>query len=142
MEITNSSRRFGWHSGALTCKTIKLTGGYFYAADGSTYLFYADSAGLNLNTTNIVGGNFTIKAANDFVMYDASATPVNVALIDGATGNATFAGELVIKYVENATQPTLTSNGAICLWKDTDDANKIYIVFRRGSGDYVKVQLT
>jgi len=47
-----------------------------------------------------------------------------------------------IKLYEQDDQPTLTADGEACFWKDTDDSDKIYLVFRRADSDYVKVQLT
>ncbi|MFA7506734.1 MAG: hypothetical protein WCZ11_00700 [Bacilli bacterium] len=49
--------------------------------------------------------------------------------------------EFVLKLVEATTEPTITTTGATVLWKDTDDSNRIYLVFKRGVGDQVKVEL-
>lgn len=43
---------------------------------------------------------------------------------------------------EQAAEPTLSDDGVMAIWKDTDDSNRIYLVYRRGSGDQVKVELT
>lgn len=56
-------------------------------------------------------------------------------------GNATV-GELKIKLYSQAAEPALSADDYLALWKDTDDSNRIYLVFRRGTGDQVKVELT
>lgn len=48
-------------------------------------------------------------------------------------------GELSIKVVAQATEPTISADNRMVIWKDTDDSDKIYLVFRRGSGDQVKL---
>lgn len=41
-----------------------------------------------------------------------------------------------------AAEPTLAADDDSAFWVDTDDANRVYLVFRRGTGDQVKVELT
>jgi len=50
--------------------------------------------------------------------------------------------DLVIKNYSQATEPVLDTNNKLAMWKNTSDADKIYLVFRRGNGDQVKVELT
>jgi len=50
--------------------------------------------------------------------------------------------DITIKLYSQNAEPTLDADGKAALWKDTDDSDKIYLVFRRGSGDQVKIQLT
>ena len=47
-----------------------------------------------------------------------------------------------LRTVSQAAQPTLEADNTACIWIDTDDSNKVYLLFRRGGSDYVKVQLT
>lgn len=47
-----------------------------------------------------------------------------------------------IKLYEQATEPTLTADDYVAIWKDTNDSNRIYLIFRRGSGDQVRVELS
>jgi len=49
--------------------------------------------------------------------------------------------EINFKVVEAATEPIISQDNASIIWKDTDDSNRIYLVFRRGSGDQLKVEL-
>ncbi len=52
------------------------------------------------------------------------------------------APDVKIKMYSQNTEPTLLKDEAAAFWKDTDDSNKIYLIFRRGSADQVKIQLT
>lgn len=47
-----------------------------------------------------------------------------------------------IKLYEQDTEPTLIADDYVAIWKDTNDSNRIYLIFRRGSGDNVKMELT
>lgn len=41
-----------------------------------------------------------------------------------------------------AAEPTLAENDDSAIWVDTDDSDRTYLVFRRGTGDQVKVELS
>jgi len=69
---------------------------------------------------------------------EASATPV-AAMSHG--GDMAIAGEMKIKVISQAAEPTLGADSFMALWIDTDDANRTYLLFRRGVGDHVKVEL-
>lgn len=56
-------------------------------------------------------------------------------LNDGST-------DLIMKMYNQAGIPTLDTDQKLAIWMDADDADKIYLVYRRNSGDQVKVQLT
>jgi len=58
------------------------------------------------------------------------------------TGDLEVKGELTIKVYSQASEPTLDVDNKMCIWIDTDDSNRVYLVFRRGSADQVKVELT
>ena len=58
-----------------------------------------------------------------------------------ATGNTTVVGELKIKVFAQASEPTLNADEYMAIWKDTDDLNRVYLLFRRGVGDQVAVEL-
>ena len=47
----------------------------------------------------------------------------------------------MIVYSQDA-EPTLDEDHKLCVWIDTNDSNRVYLLFRRGSGDHVKVELT
>lgn len=44
-------------------------------------------------------------------------------------------------YSQNA-EPVLAATNEIAIWIDTDDANRVYLLFRRGAGDQVQIELT
>jgi len=50
--------------------------------------------------------------------------------------------DLVLKAYEQDDEPTLDTDNKAAIWIDTNDSNRVYLVFRRGSGDQVKVELT
>lgn len=50
--------------------------------------------------------------------------------------------DLIMKVYDQATIPTLDTNQKMAIWQDSDDSDRIYLVFRRGTGDQVKVELT
>ena len=56
-------------------------------------------------------------------------------LNDGST-------DLVMKMYNQAETPVLDADQKLVIWMDANDADKIYLVYRRNSGDQVKVQLT
>lgn len=47
-----------------------------------------------------------------------------------------------LRFYSSDDEPTLSSNNSVAIWKDTDDSDKIYLIFRRGSSDQVKIELT
>jgi len=59
---------------------------------------------------------------------------------DGLSIEAT--PDVKIKTYSQASEPTLLEDEATAFWEDTDDSNKIYLIFRRGAADQVKIQLT
>ncbi len=50
--------------------------------------------------------------------------------------------DLILKVYDQNDEPTLDTNGKAAIWMDADDSDRIYLVFRRGSGDQVKIELT
>jgi hypothetical protein len=117
--------------------------------------------GTNSGSTNQnrVGAYIKILADGDWSTDNANYAPAKVVIYtqDASTGDtlSTAAltidkdghithgrGELKIKLYSQDAEPTLNANGFCAFWKDTNDSNKIYLVFRRGSGDQVKIELT
>ena len=62
---------------------------------------------------------------------------------------------MVVKYVDEvgavippmrvysqAAEPVLSIEHELAIWIDTDDSDKVYLVYRRGAGDQVMVELT
>jgi hypothetical protein len=56
------------------------------------------------------------------------------------SANVEFA-ELKIKVYAQASEPTLGANEYMAIWKDTDDSDRVWLIFRRGDGDNVMVEL-
>jgi len=50
--------------------------------------------------------------------------------------------DIVLKVYEQTSEPALSADYQAAIWIDTDDSNRVYLIFRRGSGDQVKVELT
>lgn len=57
------------------------------------------------------------------------------------TGDLFVSGELTIKVYSQNSEPTLDTDNKMCIWIDTDDSDRVYLVFRRGAADQVKVEL-
>ena len=47
-----------------------------------------------------------------------------------------------LKVYPQATEPTLDADDYIAIWVDTDAADQTWMVFRRGAGDQVKVEMS
>lgn len=61
----------------------------------------------------------------------------------GTTGSGYQEGnEIKIKVYGQTGEPTLSENEKMAIWKDTGDSDRIYLLFRRGDGDNVLVELT
>uniref|UniRef100_A0A6M3IVP1 Putative lectin/glucanase superfamily protein n=2 Tax=viral metagenome TaxID=1070528 RepID=A0A6M3IVP1_9ZZZZ len=54
----------------------------------------------------------------------------------------TLTGEANLKLYSQDAEPSLGADGNCAFWKDTNDFDRIYLVFRRGTGDQVKIELT
>ena len=49
--------------------------------------------------------------------------------------------EIAIKVYSQDEEPTLSADQKMAVWMDTNDSDKVYLLFRRGSEDQVKVEL-
>lgn len=47
-----------------------------------------------------------------------------------------------IKVYSQDAEPTLNATNELAVWIDTDDSDRVYLVYRRGAADQVKVELT
>jgi len=50
--------------------------------------------------------------------------------------------DIILKVYDQAAIPTLDTDNKAAIWVDSDDSDRVYLVFRRGAGDQVKVELT
>lgn len=53
----------------------------------------------------------------------------------------TISNELKIKVYEQDAEPELTDKKTLALWVDTNDSDKVYLIFKRGDSDQVKTEL-
>jgi len=60
----------------------------------------------------------------------------------GTSENFDIVGEISIKVYSQTTEPVLGQNNRMAIWIDTDDGNRVYLIFRRGIGDQVGIELT
>jgi len=57
-------------------------------------------------------------------------------------GDLSCTGDLTIKVYSQDAEPTLDADSKLAMWIDTNDLDRVYLVYRRGTGDQVKVELT
>lgn len=50
--------------------------------------------------------------------------------------------EIILITYEQDDEPILSADGNAAIWIDSDDSDRVYLVYRRGTGDQVKVELT
>lgn len=101
-------------------------------------VFGADSAFVWNKTTDILNvPEIRAFAAGTLGLYDNSG--VGLTIQNGGYGD--FAEEIKIKVFSQAGEPTLSADHRIAFWIDTDQSNKVYLIFRRGSGDNTLVHL-
>ena len=65
-----------------------------------------------------------------------------MASIDFVQGDLNVVGELTIKVYSQDSQPTLDADNKLAMWIDTNDSDRVYLLFRRDSGDQVGIELT
>ena len=87
-------------------------------------LYVLDYVNQYINDTGIKGGPMGIAGLDENAKIPKALLPVAVLTI-----------------VSQNDEPTLTVNGNVVLWIDTNDSNAVYLVYRRGTGDQVKVEL-
>lgn len=133
---------------AATATATALTDGLALKADvGGTS---AETFKLNQDYTGVPGADITLEVER--------GAEVNVAIRWNETSNLweyTNDGavwhyftsndgtdDVMIKTYTQAAEPTLDTNNKAAFWIDSDNANRVYLIFRRGIGDQVKVELT
>lgn len=53
----------------------------------------------------------------------------------------TINNEIKMKVYEQTAEPTLSENKVMAYWVDTNDSNRVYLIYRRGNSDQVKIEL-
>jgi len=114
----------------------------FIVNAGATLNIDADTEGgsvLTLDPAAIL--NRTTKASN--VKNDSSVTGVTVKNALETLNSTKYSEdtEIKIKVYSQNSEPTLSADSKMAIWIDTDDSNKVYLLFRRGTGDQVAVEL-
>jgi hypothetical protein len=112
---------------------------------GATLNIDADTEGgsvLTLDPAAIL--NRTTKAANikNTPAGTIVATNVQAAINELDTEKLAKDTEISIKVYSQNDEPTLTADNNMAMWINTNDSNRVYILFRRASGDQVAVELT
>lgn len=95
----------------------------------------AGAIGASINGGDAIGGN-----ADGGDALETSGGTGNGSGQDGLGLVAT--PDAKIKTYSQASEPTLLEDEAMAFWENTGDSNKIYLIFRRGAADQVKIQLT
>jgi len=70
-----------------------------------------------------------------------AATDVQSAINELDTEKYSENTEIKIKVYSQNSEPALSADSKMAIWIDTDDSNRVYLVFRRGTGDQVAVEL-
>jgi hypothetical protein len=71
-----------------------------------------------------------------------SSTDVQAAINELDTEKLAKDSEIAIKLYSQNAEPTLAADNNLAIWIDTDDSNRVYLLYRRGSGDQVAVELS
>lgn len=119
--------------GVLDCARLRTSAGLASRTDSlSSPSFACEWAG---GSTSASAGIVT------FYAYTASI-PVYTFRYGAGNDYATLSPPMIAFYpYQQAAQPTPDKDNYTLVWEDTDDSDRAYIVVRRGSGDYVKIEL-
>jgi len=92
----------------------------------------------NLGTLNLVTPASRIK---NTPIGNIVATDVQAAINELDTEKLAKDSEIAIKLYSQNSEPTLSADNTLAIWIDTDDSNRVYLLYRRGTGDQVAVEL-
>jgi hypothetical protein len=62
-------------------------------------------------------------------------------LTDGSDAGSLHIHDAPMTVISQDAEPTLDTNHKMCIWIDTNDTNRVYLMFRRGDADHVKLEL-
>jgi len=138
---------------ATTDEFVKVTVGDTTAG----YLYNKVSVSEGANASDILEISRTNPGANEVLdiqldedkFREASAVAKGVVGTGAQTftGDKTFnsdmtiLGDIILRVVSSSSEPVLDTNNKMCIWIDSDDGNSVWLLFRRGSGDQVRVEL-
>jgi hypothetical protein len=69
------------------------------------------------------------------------ATDVQAAINELDTKKLAKDSEIAIKLYSQNNEPSLIADNNLAIWIDTDDSNRVYLLYRRATGDQVAVEL-
>ena len=103
---------------------------------------YADQGGSSTRAEFAVHGfdQSALSITDSRWIFTGNSGAVKAAI--GKNGDMAIEGEFKMKVFSQAAEPTLGADSRMAMWIDTDDSNRVYLIFRRGSGDHVKIELT
>jgi hypothetical protein len=82
-----------------------------------------------------------VDSINNVPAGNISSTTVQAAINELDTEKLAKDAEIAIKVYSQNGEPTLSADNNMAIWIDTDDSNRVYLLFRRGTGDQVAVEL-
>lgn len=123
---------------------------------GALVSMYQNNCVNNIINYRIQNG-YTLPAGNgssvdDIILKDSSKNLIYFGNISTAynihdaieylnTEKLTKDSEISIKLYSQNNEPTLTIDNNLAIWIDTDDSNRVYLLYRRGTSDQVAVEL-
>lgn len=110
---------------------------------GSTLSVDFDSTSYPNNLTLNGSPTLTRLTEGESIKNDSSVTgdTVKDALETLDSTKYEETNEIKIKVYSQDDEPTLSEDQKMAIWIDTNDSNRVYLVFRRGSGDQVSTEL-
>ena len=111
---------------------------YELEANAFTDTLYTKLDGIETGATADMTGS-EIKAAYENEADTNAFTDTEKTKLAGVADGAT---SFNISTTIDTVQPTLLADGDMAIWINSGDSNRVYLVYRRGSGDQVSIELT
>lgn len=106
---------------------------------GSTAWKVAGSAGAH-DIDGVLHTGVEDTTEDDLISFDTNDLPKDSG--DTAVDFMDASEEIQLLAVEDDAVPDVGVTEALCLWKDTNDSNRIFLIFKRDTDDQVAVELT
>lgn len=111
-----------------------------YSLEADRCIFIGPYSGYRQTTTsnllivdNLQRADAATEQTNAILYGVMAATPASQSLRANA--------DVRINVYQQTTEPTINTDKHMAIWEDTDDSNRVYLVYRRGTGDQVKIEL-
>lgn len=125
-------------NGATTAPN--MLNGVFAIGNFATGTAYTVIEGINISGT-LSGSNIIYRPASR-VANDSTVVGSTVKdALNTLNENNNFIMERKLKVYVQTAEPTLANDYDTCIWVDSDDSNRTYLVFRRGAGDQISVEM-